>query len=58
MVAKEEYECAANNSDDTGCIPRGLEQPDRYTLAVRLFLALFLLFGNILLLNMLIAVFT
>ena len=40
------------------CFPAGLDRFDRYDTAILFFLALFMLFANVLLLNMLIAIFT
>jgi hypothetical protein len=40
------------------CYPADLDQLDRYGTATIIFLAIYMLFANVLLLNMLIAIFT
>ena len=64
MVVTDTPECPPNNTayvptdDQPYCYPRDVEHINHYNFVIPLFLAIYLLIGNVMLLNLLIAVFT
>lgn len=61
MVVADTPECPTNgtaNYDDEYCYPRDVEHITHYNYVTPIFLAIYLLIGNVMLLNLLIAVFT
>ncbi len=59
MAIRNVSSCEAGQAPSTHyCYPAGLDRFDRYETAILFFLGLFMLFANVLLLNMLIAIFT